>query len=529
MIWRSGCLVFVIGCAAPDGATVRDQLEVLGPAGSAPAAIARTWRPLANPAPFSAGAPLLLTDGTVMVQELDTSNWWRLTPGITGSYGNGTWSARASMPSDYSPLYFASAVLPDGRVIVEGGEYVAGSSNPPFGFSRRGELYDPVADKWTSIAPPNSWGTIGDASGIVLPNGVFMLSDCCSTKTALFNPQSLTWRDTGLGKLDINDEESWALLPDGTVLTVDANNPPNSAKALAYELYDPATGTWTSPGSTPIRISDTLGANPSHEVGPEVLRPDGTVLALGGNGHNAAYDTKTKTWATLPDLPIVGGQQLDVADGPAALMPNGDVLFAASPGVFNNPVTMFEFDGTKFTAVAGPPEAANNTSYANFFLVLPTGEIFLAEFTNDVEIYTPAPGIVEGAVPVIETVPELVERATPRLRKIDSSMDRLRPLTTLQLGRTYKVGGKRFSGVSQGAYYGDDNQSSTNFPLVRLTNVTTKHVAFCRTHDHSTRSVAPEERGTTLFDVALDTERGLANMVVIANGIASPPILVNIK
>ena len=27
------------------------------------------------------------------------------------------------MASDYGPLFFASAVLPDGRVVVEGGEY----------------------------------------------------------------------------------------------------------------------------------------------------------------------------------------------------------------------------------------------------------------------------------------------------------------------------------------------------------------------------------------------------------------------
>jgi hypothetical protein len=35
---------------------------------------------------------------------------------------NGTWSQVAS-PSGYSPLYHSSAVLPDGRVIIEGGEF----------------------------------------------------------------------------------------------------------------------------------------------------------------------------------------------------------------------------------------------------------------------------------------------------------------------------------------------------------------------------------------------------------------------
>jgi len=84
---------------------------------------AQTWTPLANQPPFSAGNPLLLTDGTVIAHATCAPEWWRLTPDGNGSYINGTWSRIASLPDGYGPLYFASAVLPDGRVIVEGGEY----------------------------------------------------------------------------------------------------------------------------------------------------------------------------------------------------------------------------------------------------------------------------------------------------------------------------------------------------------------------------------------------------------------------
>jgi hypothetical protein len=62
-------------------------------------------------------------DATVMVHEFETPNWWRLTPNKAGSYVNGTWSQVASMAADYCPLYFDAAVLPDGRLLVEGGEY----------------------------------------------------------------------------------------------------------------------------------------------------------------------------------------------------------------------------------------------------------------------------------------------------------------------------------------------------------------------------------------------------------------------
>ena len=84
---------------------------------------AQKWQKLTNQPTFQTDTALLLTDGTVMMHEYCEPNWWRLTPDNTGSYLNGTWSQLASMPSDYGPLYFASAVLPDGRVIVEGGEY----------------------------------------------------------------------------------------------------------------------------------------------------------------------------------------------------------------------------------------------------------------------------------------------------------------------------------------------------------------------------------------------------------------------
>jgi hypothetical protein len=44
--------------------------------------MAGTWGPLAHQPTFGAGTMLLLTDGTVMCQNSDTNNWWRLTPDI---------------------------------------------------------------------------------------------------------------------------------------------------------------------------------------------------------------------------------------------------------------------------------------------------------------------------------------------------------------------------------------------------------------------------------------------------------------
>ena len=113
--------------------------------------------------------PLLLTDGTVIVSDCgNLGNWYKLTPDITGSYANGTWTQIATMPVingvQYAPLANASAVLPDGRVILMGGEYNwLGNkySNGEPVWTSLGAIYDPVANTWTPVSAPAGAGWTG--------------------------------------------------------------------------------------------------------------------------------------------------------------------------------------------------------------------------------------------------------------------------------------------------------------------------------------------------------------------------------
>ena len=261
------------------------------------------WQELTNAPSFEADTPLLLTDGTVMVHQYQSTKWWRLTPSITGSYLAGTWSELASAPSGYEPLYFASAVLADGNVVVEGGEYDGSQSE-----TNNGAIYNPVTNTWTSITAPTGWTHIGDAQSVVLANGTFMLGNCgyagsiCSPfqlKQALLHETTLTWTITGSGKADQNSEESWTLLPSGDVLVVDMDNGTES------ELYNPSTGSWSLAGSTIVPLPETA----CYEIGPAVLRPDGTVFAIGGNNNTAIYNTNTATWSAGPTFPIGFGRR----------------------------------------------------------------------------------------------------------------------------------------------------------------------------------------------------------------------------
>ncbi len=454
---------------------------------------AQSWQPLNNQPSFGASTALLLTDGTVMVHDVGARDWWKLTPASSGSYVNGTWSQLASLPAGYAPLYYASAVLPDGRVIVEGGEYNFFNSD----WTTLGAIYNPVTNKWKSVAPPAGWGTIGDAQSVVLPNGTFMLADCCTKSAALLDAHYLTWTAVGTGKTDINDEEGWTLLPNGKVLTADTFNGMNS------ELFDPATAIWSSAGSTVVPLVDAG----SHEIGPAVLRPDGTVFAAGATGHNAIYNPGTGTWSAGPDFPKVNNVFLDVADGPAALLPNGNVLVVTSPGIFNASSQFFEFDGTNLNLEPATPNSPNFSSYEGRMLVLPTGQVMFTDGTSDVELYNPVGAPNPSWAPAITHVAGLLTH-----------------------GKTYTVKGTQLNGLSQGAAYGDDSQAATNYPLVRITNVATGHVFYAHTKKPSSMGVAT---GSTIvathFTVPATIDLGTSQLEVVTNGIASSPVTVTIN
>ena len=85
-----------------------------------------------------------------------------------------------------------------------------------------------------------------------------------------------------------------------------------------------------------------------------------------------------------PDFP----GNLDISDGPAALLPDGNVLMMAGPGIFGNGAVFFEWDGTNLNQVPGTPNSPSDPSYVGNMLVLPTGQVMLTDFSSDVEIYT---------------------------------------------------------------------------------------------------------------------------------------------
>src|SRR6202007_48767 len=118
----------------------------------------------------------------------------------------------------------------------------------------------------------------------------------------------------------------------------------------------------------------------------------------------------------------------------------------------------------------------------------------------------PSGGYNPAWQPVIDSVPSVVRR-----------------------GGSYSISGYRFNGMSQGAAYGDDFQSATNYPLVRITNNRSGHVFYSRTHDHSSMAVASPNLVSTRFDVPRSQERGPSVLEVVVNGIPSAPVAVVVQ
>jgi hypothetical protein len=463
-----------------------------------PAAGGKWTRITSVPSGFFPGSMLVGLDGAVYIHQEQTGTWYKLQPNASGNYIAGSWTQLASMPSGYTPLYFASQVLSDGKMLIEGGEYNGDSTEV---WTNLGAIYDPVHDTWTSVNPPAGWANIGDAQSVVLPKGRFMLANIATGADALFNESTLSWTvEAGTGKADRNDEEGYQLLHNGKVLTINDEQALNNPATPGSQVYSPSTSTWTDAGTLPVVLPSCLSNPCDEELGPMVLRPNGQVLGIGADGHTAVYTGGT-TWVQGPDLP---GGNLAV-DGPAAILPSGKVLVAGSP-FFVPPSHFWVYDGKTYTQTGDTANAANDPSFVDRMVVLPTGQVMFDDGSGDLEVYTPNGSPNPSWAPTITA--------------FTSAMSR---------GGSYSVTGTQLSGLTTGASYGDDYQSSTNYPLVRITNTASGRVTYARTLKVGTHSVKPGEVSTATFQLPATTPRGASTLQVVGDGIASSPVSVTIS
>lgn len=477
-------------------------------AGAAPKnATQGTWTRLTNQAPDYTGTMLLLTDGSVMVQGYDPGdNWMRLAPDANGSYVNGTWTNLAPMSTPR--LYFASHILPSGKVWVLGGEY---TGNPlDANWSRTGEVYDPVSDSWSPIAPhpePN----FGDDPSMLLPNGKILAGSIFGGDTFMYDIASDGWSFAAQKVYDdSSDEEGWVKLSDGGVVTYDIFESIATRGSYA-ERYDPASNTWssispsdgTALGFIPQLSSPAVG----YELGPLVRLHDDRIFVVGATGHTALYTPSTNTWAAGPDvMGTLGGNPalFGADDAPAAVLPSGHVLFAADAGptlgVFSPPTQLFDFDPdtNSISSVASPtPDLDIVPSYVARMLVLPTGQVLLSDTDSQLFLYTPAGSAANLLRPRVEGI------------KYNG-------------GGVFTLSGQQLNGQNAGSNYGDDVETDQNYPIVSLTDKA-GHVFYARSSNWSTTGVATKTlRETVNFTLPSSlVTPGVYKVTVSGAGISS--------
>jgi hypothetical protein len=464
------------------------------------------WTALTNPSPDGGtGNIILLSDGRVLCHtnnEPTGDIFDILTPDANGSYINGTWTRSAE--SHQWRYSYPSEMLKNGQVYVAGGEYgTDGTQN-----GQHAEVYDPVTNSWTQTGAPGN--VISDGSVQILEDGRVlqaMLYDFNDLKhTTIYDPVANTF-SAGPDCRGVHNESMWVKLPDNSILMVDM---PRLDNAYTYtwpihsERYIPATNTWIADADVPDSLYDEFG----FETGAALMLPDGRAFFMGSTHKTAYYtpsgNTSPGTWTEGPDIPDQNG----LPDAPAAMMVDGKILFACSPvpssgNTAPKPTYWYVFDylTETYTPINAPQGGAsyNDWSQHNVLLNLPNGEVLEESYlSTQYYVYTPGSPIAAGKPSIVSYI------------NCDKRM----------------LTGHLFNGISEGSAFNDENQNSSNYPIVQLKNGS--NIYYCRTFNWNSTGV---QRGSALDSVEFAPPAGLPagtyELRVIANGFASDPISVS--
>jgi len=227
-------------------------------------------------------------------------------------------------------------------------------------------------------------------------------------------------------------------------------------------------------------------------------------MGLGQNGTFEAYG-----YARNGDQVTFGRPSYIGQDAPAAILPNGDLVFSVSSGGdfdgvgggFDSFSTFMVWDGTNtptflFNDARG---TSNQPTFYQSMFPLPSGEIHFGTY-----IYVPTTAQqtpVESSRPIITNVP-----------------------TALQAGLTFVLSGNQLNGLHEGAAFGDDKHARTNFPIISLTSQSNGKVYYCRSTDWSYYGIQPNRPSTVKVTIPSHVPAGTYSLRVIASGVPSNPI-----
>jgi len=240
------------------------------------------------------------------------------------------WSPAGSMST--TRLDHTATLLPTGKVLVVGG------FKAPFPSESLAstELYDPATNSWSAAAPMTTSRTrhtataLPDGRVLVVGGQRFDLHDGGifpgqPTDAEIYEPVANRWSVTAPMGFSRRNQTA-TLLPDGRVL-VAGGEADNLGIFNATEIYDPANDRWIS--AAPMAIART------GHVATQMA--NGDVFVAGGLGEEPSrltisltsaeiFDPRTNVWVTVPSM-----AEFRVAVT-ATLLRNGMVLVVGASG-----------------------------------------------------------------------------------------------------------------------------------------------------------------------------------------------------
>ena len=429
---------------------------------------------------------------------------------------------------------------------------------------------------------------VGDEPSILLPGGNVLVGDLVNNHSFIYSPATNSWTPSGskVYTSESSDEEGWAKLGNGNVLTYDLFQSVATGGSYA-EVYNPSTGTWSSispsdgsaHGTIPQLSSPALG----YELGPVLRLQDGRMIVIGATQHTALYTPSTNTWAAGPD--IMGtlngiASPFGGDDAPGAILPSGHVIFAADAGpsgftssgnittgsniITNIPSTAIlqVFWGVSGTGIpsgsyitsvdsATQVHISSNATATATARAITWGGVFsnptqLFDFDPTTNSISPiSPPVPDVNLPSTGAFPtRMLVLPTGQVLFSDSSSEiwvytpngtpnpALRPVinsfTFTGTPGVFTLTGKQLNGQSAGAAYGDDDQMDSNYPIVRMTSAS-GNVFYARTSNWSSTGVSG---GTTPETVTVTLNSAITpgnySVVVGGAGISSFPVAINI-
>ncbi|WP_158616619.1 kelch repeat-containing protein [Corallococcus sp. CA054B] len=330
----------------------------------------------------------VLPSGKVLVAGGDPGTTTYLSSAALYDPATNTWAATGSMTQARSA--HVAVLLSSGKVLVIGGT---------FGSTTTAELYDPATGTWTATGSLATLRTNFTAtllsSGQVLVTGGRGNGGVYLTSCELYDPATGTWSTTGslaAGRMD----HSAVLLANGQVLVSGGLYMVFTSlyRLDSAELYDPATGTWSTTGNLATGRSEHLS----------LLLPSGNALIIGGlagSGRLTSYYSVSAAESFSAGTMSSAGSMSSPRHGhAAAVLPSGAVLVAGGLNkIGGSSTTQYLSSASLYDPATGTWSAtASMLAVRNHFTLSPlsSGKVLAVGGTNSsglglasTELYTP--------------------------------------------------------------------------------------------------------------------------------------------